>query len=124
MNLKIVGIAVDFREAVVPFARQMGIDYPILIGEDEGLKAVDAFGMDAVFPFSVFADPAGHIVALKIGELHAEDADLILSHLAALDAGRVSLAEARRQITNGLGELAVGRAQRSQTAVPASGGKS
>ena len=69
-GVEIVGIAVDFRDAVQHFAREMGIDYPVLVGEQDGLEAIAAFGMDTVFPFTVFADRQGRIVTLKIGELH------------------------------------------------------
>ena len=77
-GLEIVGIAVDFRDAVQKYAREMGIDYPVLIGEQDGLDAIAAFGMDTVFPFSVFADSQGRIVTLKVGELHADEARFIL----------------------------------------------
>jgi thiol-disulfide isomerase/thioredoxin len=119
-SLEIVGIAVDTRAAVLPYARQMHIDYPLLIGEDDGIKAVDAFGMQAVFPFSVFADREGRIVALKIGELHPEDAQLILARLDDVDQGRLDLAAARQQISTGLAALE--KTRRDQDASHPSGG--
>jgi hypothetical protein len=67
-------------------------------------------GMQPQFPFTVFADSKQRIVALKIGELHQDDADLILDRLMDVDAGRLDLAEARSQITEGLKELADRRA--------------
>ena len=70
-GLAVIGIAIDLRAAVVKYAAAAGIDYPLLIGEDGGLKAVDAFGMQLVFPFSVFADSRSRMVAVKVGELHA-----------------------------------------------------
>jgi thiol-disulfide isomerase/thioredoxin len=123
MGLEIVGVAVDFRDAVVPYVREMDIDYPVLIGEEGGLQAIDALGVDPVFPFTVIADPEGRIVAFKIGELHSDEADLILSRVAQLDAGRLDLAEARRQIESGLSELAVQRARQATVNGP-EGGKS
>ena len=51
-GLAVVGIAVDFRAAVTKYAHTAGIDYPVLIGEDEGLDAVHAFGMELVFRLS------------------------------------------------------------------------
>jgi thiol-disulfide isomerase/thioredoxin len=119
-SLEIVGIAVDTRTAVLPYARQMHIDYPVLIGEDEGMKAVDAFGMQAVFPFSVFCDRQGRIVGLKIGELHPEDAQLILARVDDVDHGRLDLAAARQQVTTGL--QALEHARQAQDASHASGG--
>ena len=56
------------------YARAKGIDYPLLVGEQGGLEAVNAFGMDLVLPFSVFADRNGRVVTLKIGELHPDEA--------------------------------------------------
>jgi thiol-disulfide isomerase/thioredoxin len=73
-GLEVVGIAVDFRDAVQHYSREMGIDYPVLVGEQDGLDAIAAFGMDTVFPFSVFTDRKGRIVALKVSELHADEA--------------------------------------------------
>ncbi len=110
-GVEIVGIAVDFREAVQRYVREVGIDYPILIGEQDGLNAVNAFGMDAAFPFTVFVDRAGRIITLKVGELHADDARLILTHIEAVDQGRQSAAEAREQINQGMAALALKRAQ-------------
>jgi hypothetical protein len=69
---------VDFRDEALQYADKIGLDYPLLIGEDEGLAAAGAFGMDLVLPFSIFADRHGRIVTLKVGELHADEAGFIL----------------------------------------------
>jgi thiol-disulfide isomerase/thioredoxin len=115
-HLQVVGIAVDDRDAVLKYAQSMGIDYPILIGgEDGGVKAIDAFGMTAVLPFTVFADSRGRILTLKIGELHPDEAHLILERLQDVDAGSLTLASARQQVAEGLKTLAVERAKRSAT---------
>ena len=110
-GLTVVGIAVDFRAAVAKYARTAGIDYPVLIGEDAGLDAVHAFGMDLVFPFSVFADQRGRVVAVKLGELHQDEADFILDRVQDIDSGTLSLAAARQQIATRLKDLAVERAK-------------
>jgi thiol-disulfide isomerase/thioredoxin len=110
-ELQIVGIAVDFRAAVTDFARRRAIDYPLLIGEDRGLAAAEQFGMETVLPFSVFADAHGRIVAVKVGELHRDEADYILGAMRALAAGRMSLAEAHAGIAQRLRELAIERAR-------------
>lgn len=109
-RLEVIGIAVDFREAVLKYGRQMGIDYPVLIGEQEGLDAIEAFGMQPVFPFSVFADRQGRIVAIRVGELHEDEADFILGEVQAIDAGQRTLEEAKHSIADKLRELAVNRA--------------
>lgn len=110
-RLEIVGIAVDFRDDVLAYAKETAIDYPLLIGEEDGLAAVTAMGMQPAFPFTVFADSRQRVVAMKVGELHQDDADLILDRVVAVDAGRLDLAAAREQITEGLKANAIRRAQ-------------
>lgn len=110
-KLEIVGIAVDFRDDVLKFVdHTLKVTYPLLIGEEDGLEAVSAMGMQPAFPFTVFADSRQRIVALKVGELHQEEADLILDRVAAVDAGKLALPAARDQITEGLKEIATKRA--------------
>lgn len=104
-GLEIVGIAVDSRDDVSKYVSAHGMAYPVLLGERGGLEAASAFGMDVVLPFSVFSDRAGHIVALKVGELRPDEAHTILSGLRKLDAGQVSLKAAQTQIASELASL-------------------
>ena len=108
-DLEIVGIAIDQADSVQKLAHQLGIDYPILVGEKGGLAAVRAFGMDTVLPFTVFADAGGRIVWLKTGELHRDEASFILARLADMRAGRLDLAAARKQIGDETRHLAASR---------------
>jgi thiol-disulfide isomerase/thioredoxin len=102
----VVGIAVDHRDKVVEFADRYKIGYPILIGEQDALDAAAAFGVGSpVFPFTVFTDRRGDVVALYIGELHREQAELILGKVHELDRDLTQLGEARRAITEGLRAL-------------------
>lgn len=110
-GLQVIGVAVDSRAAVLDYARRAAIQYPLLIGEQPGLEAVRALGMDEVFPFSVFVDAQGRIVTLKIGALRADQATLILDRLDDLDQGRIDLDTARREISDGMAKLAVARAE-------------
>ncbi len=116
--LEVVGVAVDFRDAVLKYAHEIGIDYPVLIGEQEALDAVGAFGMDTVLPFSVFADGEGRIVTLKVGELHRDEANLILDRMDDLRAGRLDLPSAREQIASGIRRLASARATQAVAPEP------
>jgi thiol-disulfide isomerase/thioredoxin len=110
-GLQVVGVAVDSRAAVLEYARRAAIQYPLLIGEQPGLQAVKALGMEAVFPFSVFVDARGRIVTLKIGKLRPDQADLILDRMDELDRGQIDLATARCEISDGMAKLAVVRTQ-------------
>jgi thiol-disulfide isomerase/thioredoxin len=113
-HLEIVGIAIDLRDTARKYAQDTGIDYPVLVGEQGGFEAVAAFGMDPVLPFSAFADRAGRIVTLKVGELHRDEATLILDRMRDLEQGRLSLASAREQIAAGINGLTMRRAARAQ----------
>jgi len=110
-GLEIVGIAVDSRADVANYVRGRAVDYPLLIGEDRGLAAAEQFGMQTALPFSVFADAQGRIVAVKIGELHRDEADYILGAMRAVAAGRMSLPEAKAGMAQRLRELATERAR-------------
>jgi peroxiredoxin len=109
-HLEVVGIAVDLLDAVRKYIPSHGIDYPVLVGEQGGLAAVSAFGMDTVLPFSVFVDRRGRVVTLKVGELHRDEADLILDRVRDIDAGTLGLAAARTQIADGVRRLNTARA--------------
>jgi thiol-disulfide isomerase/thioredoxin len=112
-HLQVVGIAVDDRAAALKYAHDLHVDYPVLVGgETAGLAAINAFGMADALPFTVFADAKGRIVTVKIGELHADGARLILARVNDVDRGRLTLAAARKQISAGLEALGVRRAQR------------
>ena len=104
-GLEVVGIAVDSRDDVAKYAKSHGMAYPVLLGEQGGLEAATAFGMEVVLPFSVFADRAGHIVALKVGELRPDEAHAILAGLRELDAGHLTVKAAQAQIAARLGVL-------------------
>jgi thiol-disulfide isomerase/thioredoxin len=110
-GLAVVGVAVDFHSAVADYAHHAGIDYPVLIGEDGGLDAVNAFGMQLLLPFSVFADNRGRVVAIKLGELHADEAGFILDRIQDVDRGTLTLEAARQQIEAKAKDLAIERAK-------------
>jgi thiol-disulfide isomerase/thioredoxin len=105
-SLEVIGIAVDSAEAVMQYTHAIGIDYPVLIGEKDGLAAIEALGMDTVFPFTVFADRNGRIFTLKVGELHKDEAKVILDGLRDVDTGKVDLAAARQRLSAQLAQLA------------------
>ena len=115
-GVEIVGIALDHRQDVEKYVRDRGMRYPVLVGEKGGLEAANALGMDTVLPFSVFADRSGQIITLKVGELHADEAALILDRMTDLDRGRLTLAAAREQIASGIARLSAARV--SQSAAP------
>ncbi len=95
----LIGVAVDFREDVLSFLETTPLEYTVLIGEQDGLDAARAFGVESLgLPFTAFVDRAGRIVTLHVGELHRAQADVILSAVRALDAGKIDLPTAREKI--------------------------
>ena len=105
-GIQVVGIAVDHRDEVLAYARRLKIDYPLLVGEQDALDVATALGFDSpVFPFTVFTDRHGEVVALFVGELHHPQASLILSVVQNLDRDQIELKEARRTIAEGLRNL-------------------
>ena len=70
----------------------------------------------AAFPFTVFADSQHRIFRLQMGELHREDAELILDRMQQVEAGKLGVPEARQQMEAGLKEFATRRA--NQKAAP------
>jgi len=106
-EVSVIGIAVDYRDKVLEFADRFKINYPLLIGEQDALDAAAAFGVASpVFPFTVFTDRRGEVVALYVGELHRPQAELILSQVDSLNQDLVQLPVAQRAIAEGLRALA------------------
>jgi len=105
-GFQVIGIAVDFRDKVLAYADEMQIDYPILIGEQEALDAAAAFGVDVIgFPFTVFTDRRGRIVAAHMGELTEPEASLILGAVRKVDADQSTPRQARAEIEAGLAAM-------------------
>lgn len=95
-GFQVVGVAVDFREDVLKYANEIGIDYPLLIGEQDGLDAVTRFGLGSMgFPFTVFTDKDQRIVATHLGELKADHAQVILAAVSRVNSGELTPDAAR-----------------------------
>jgi thiol-disulfide isomerase/thioredoxin len=105
-GLQVVGVAVDFRDDVLKYAEAMKIGYPLLIGEQDGLAAVDAFGIQAVgFPYSVFVDARNHIVTTYIGELKAPQVEAALAIIERINRGDLPLGAGRTEVSATLAQL-------------------
>ena len=102
-DVVVIGIAIDFRDKVLPYAKEAGINYPLLIGEEDGLDAATAFGLGSIgLPCTVFVDAKGRIVTAHLGELHADQADLIVDTILDVNRGALSIEEARTRIAAGM----------------------
>lgn len=111
-NIEIVGIAVDFRDKVIEFVKETHLAYPLLIGEEDGLAAAEAFGMGMAFPFSVFVDSQNRILTVKIGELHEDEANFAFDRLLDIDRGILTREAAQSAVTDAFRSMAADRARK------------
>jgi thiol-disulfide isomerase/thioredoxin len=98
-SIRVVGIAVDRLEDVLEYAAEMEFNYPILVGQSDGMDAMATFRNDAgAMPFSVFTAPDGAILGTHAGELHAEHLENLSATIDALATGAIDRATARERI--------------------------
>lgn len=81
-GLEVLGIAIDFRDEVTAYAKKTGIDYPVLVAEQDA-TAPKAFGVGLGLPTTVVADREGRIVATHVGELDADLAGKLIGQALA-----------------------------------------
>ncbi|MBL4743834.1 MAG: TlpA family protein disulfide reductase [Cycloclasticus sp.] len=70
-NLQFIGVAIDDEVSVNQYALEMGINYPNLIAEMQGIELARQYGnrMGAL-PFSVIISPNGQIILRQVGLLN------------------------------------------------------
>lgn len=67
-GVQVVGIAIDRAEKVRPYAAEMGINYPLLLGELDAMDLARAAGNElGGLPYTVVIDRAGSIVHTTLG---------------------------------------------------------
>ena len=110
-NAEIVGIAVDFKDEVLAFVKKTPISYPVLMGEEDGLAAAEAFGMGMGLPFSVFVDSQNRILTIKVGELHEDEANFAFDRLRDIDNGLLTREAAQALVADAFKEMATERAK-------------
>lgn len=69
-QVQFIGIALEQHAAVANFVRKQEINYPILLGGQQGTSLARNLGNQrGGLPFTVFIDKQGNIVAQHLGEL-------------------------------------------------------
>lgn len=65
-GFQIVGVAMDdaSKEEIAKFAKELGINYPILLGKD---SVADSYGGVSVLPTTFFVDRSGKLIAREFG---------------------------------------------------------
>jgi thiol-disulfide isomerase/thioredoxin len=67
-DLQIIGVAIDNKTAVMLYRQSAGINYPILMGNDDTMDLVAQYGNRmASLPYSVIIDRSGSIAVRKLG---------------------------------------------------------
>ena len=78
----IIGIALDEKQAVIDFTDPMGMNYPILLAEQEGITLAKAYGNNlGVLPFTVIVDRKGNIIHRQRSELTFEQVEGMIKPL-------------------------------------------
>lgn len=83
-GLQFVGIAVDHVDKVRDFAREIGVNYPTLIGGFGAIELSKALGNELqALPFTIVLDRAGNVAHTQLGPLPLARLDALLRPLLA-----------------------------------------
>ena len=105
-GVEVVGIAVDIAADVKTYLAKFPVNYPVLVGDQDGIDAARDFGVtDPVFPFTAFIDAKGRILMIHVGELHEPTARAILGVVLRADTGEMSPEAARAAVKAALAAL-------------------
>jgi thiol-disulfide isomerase/thioredoxin len=81
-GVQFVGIALDEKAKIQSFVDEVGINYPILVGDLEAVALAQASGNRmGGLPYTVIIDQAGHVVATEMGALSNEKLTTIITPL-------------------------------------------
>lgn len=81
-GVQFVGVAIDDAEAVRHFIKTTPIDYPVLMGEDEGFDIAQRYGNDlGILPYTVLIDRQGRIAHVQFGLMSRSEAEKALQPL-------------------------------------------
>ena len=81
-GVQFVGVAIDQKERVVPYAKEMGINYPLVVGGMETMEFARQLGDRAtVLPFTLILDRAGKVTTAQIGVMKPEKLEALIRPL-------------------------------------------
>ncbi len=81
-GVQFVGIAVDQRDAVERFAREFGINYPVLVGSLDAIEVSKAAGNRVgALPFTAILGRDGELAKVHLGKLDAATLSPLLRQL-------------------------------------------
>jgi peroxiredoxin len=98
-NLQIIGIAVDFPDAVAAYAEEAEFNYPILVGQEDAMAVAESSGVDFIgLPFTMVVSADGDLLKTHIGEIVEDHIEKITSVLAQMERGELTLDAARSEL--------------------------
>ena len=81
-GVQFVGIAIDTPERIAPYAKEIGINYPLLVGRLETMELAREVGNRAgVLPFTLVIDRSGRVVTTAVGAIKPEKLENLLKPL-------------------------------------------
>jgi len=95
-GFQVIGIAVDYMDAVARYAETANFNYPVLVGEQGAMAIAESSGIHfSVLPFTMFLASDGEYIGAYIGELHQQHLDTIVEVMTRLDRAEISKDSAR-----------------------------
>ena len=79
-EFSVVGVAIDKPEKVTQFVAELGIDFPIMIGQSDAYDIMKELGNEALtLPYTILIDNSGEVIWSKNTELKHSDMDEVLN---------------------------------------------
>ncbi len=86
-GVQVVGIAIDTAAAVTDYAKEMHINYPLLVDDGTGISLMVGYGNPRGFlPYTVIINRDGTIVTRKLGAYAAQELQTLLNALVKSDS--------------------------------------
>lgn len=95
-GIQVIGVAVDFPEDVSRYAEAAQFNYPVLVGQEDAMAIAETSGVPFIgLPFTMIVGKDGALIDTHMGEIFEDDLELLVDTLSKLDAGEITLDEAR-----------------------------
>lgn len=95
-GFQVIGIAVDFPDAVAEYAKTAEFNYPVLVGEQDAMAVAESSGVEFIgLPFTMFVASDGELLSVYLGELHQPHLDEVVNVMTRLDRAEISKEDAR-----------------------------
>jgi thiol-disulfide isomerase/thioredoxin len=98
-GIQVIGIAVDFPEEVAAYAEDAEFNYPVLVGQEDGMAIAEMSGVEFIgMPFTMIVSRDGEYLGAYIGELHRSHLDDVSNILGRLDNGDFDTETAKKAL--------------------------